>query len=493
MRVLAVLALALAFVPAAGARVHGLSRLAAPRDLRVMSYYPSNAGWTEMWTNWEPAQIASDLDHAVALHANTVRAIINPQTFGYPNVLPTYADRLQQFVSLAADRGLHVQLTLFDWWYQWFEIRRSETWARQLLTPYVGDPRIAFIELRNELTTQWHVLRWARFLLPYVQNLMQRQTPVTISVAGNNPVAQLEKLKKGLRKTHPDFYDIHYFGGDGGATAYNVFARARALVAPAPLWIGETGCPTVVDGNGCGGSPYTSAAQEAAQVRFFETVEWAARANGLAPPGVWTLNDLHPAAIPNKLVRDDDPELHYGLYRLDGTPKPAADIVRAGFDETTPLDFNTSFEASVTDPSGFVVPAEWEMHGSDTIFTQDRARAAVGTASARITPYGPAGGTGSYSIVPPDGGVVAGERVAVRVSAERSDANGRVFLVIEWHDAANRLLKREASADLPADATSWAPLDVSSVAPRNAAYARIDLVAEKVTAPVWFDDVSFSR
>jgi hypothetical protein len=30
-------------------------------------------------------------------------------------------------------------------------------------------------------------------------------------------------------------------------------------------------------------------------------------------------------------------------------------------------------------------------------------------------------------------------------------------------------------------------------APRNAAYARIDLVANAITAPVWFDDVTFSR
>jgi hypothetical protein len=39
----------------------------------------------------------------------------------------------------------------------------------------------------------------------------------------------------------------------------------------------------------------------------------------------------------------------------------------------------------------------------------------------------------------------------------------------------------------------WQTLSVTVRAPRNAAYARIDLVADAVTAPVWFDDVSFTR
>jgi hypothetical protein len=86
-----------------------------------------------------------------------------------------------------------------------------------------------------------------------------------------------------------------------------------------------------------------------------------------------------------------------------------------------------------------------------------------------------------------------GTHVQLTASAQRSDPNGRVFLVIEWHDAANRLLRRDASAPLEADATTWATLSVSGVAPSNAAYARIDLVGQDITAPVWFDDVTFTR
>ena len=487
-RLLVVMAVALVVVPSAAA----LNWLDVPRELKVVSYYPTNAGWTEMWTNWEPNVITTDFERAASLDANTVRAIIQPDTFGWPHPSPVYTARLAQFVAMAADHGLHVQLTLFDWWYRWPHVRESKTWVRELLTPYVDDPRIAFVELRNEILPKKETDTWARKMIPYVQALLHGATPVTLSVAGHDPVRRLALLKKGLGDVQPDFFDLHYFGGQGGATAYDVFAQAKAIAAPTPLWIGETGYATLPDASGYGGIPETTAAQEAAQSRFLEAVNWAARANGLPPNGVWALNDLVPGAVPDRVAREDDPELHYGLFRVDGTAKPAASIVRAAFDDSTPLDFDAGFEDAVPSASGIVVPAQWEMSGRDMVFTRDTTVAASGVASARMAPYG-GGGTGSFSIVPPDGGMHGGTRIDVAASAERADPNGQVFLVIEWHDGAGRLLRRDASDALGANATTWAALSVSGVAPRTAAYARVDLVARNVTAPVWFDDVTFTR
>jgi hypothetical protein len=487
-RVLLVVGAALVLVPSAAA----LDWLNVPSDLKVVSYYPTNAGWTEMWTNWEPSVIATDFDRATALDANTVRAIIQPDTFGWPHPSPLFAKRLAEFVSLAAAHGLHVQLTLFDWWYRWPHVRESKTWVRELLTPYIGDPRIACVELRNEILPKRETDTWARRMIPFIRQLMGGETPVTLSVAGRDPVRRLEKLKRGLGDVRPDFFDIHYFGGEGGATAYEVFAQAKEIAAPTPLWIGETGYTTVSDASGYGGIPDTVPSQEAAQSLFLESVNWAARANGLPADGIWVLDDLVPAAVPDRVAHADDPELHYGLYRVDGTAKPAAGIVKAAFEDATPLDFNAGFEDAVPSGSGIVVPTDWEMSGRDVVFTRDATVAASGVASGRLAPYG-GGGTGSFSLVPPDGGVSAGTRVMVTASAQRADPNGQVFLVIEWHDEANRLLRRDASAPLGADATTWATLSVSGIAPRDAAYARIDLVGENITAPVWFDDVSFAR
>ena len=340
-------------------------RLVVPRELKVVSYYPSDAGWTEMWTKWEPDRIAADFDRAVSVHANTVRAIVQPEVFGYPHPAKLYADRLAQFVSLAGDRGLHVQVTLFDWWYSWWDRRGSQTWARELLAPYVGDPRIAFVELRNEMLPKPETTSWAAEMIPFLRRLLPG-TPVTISVAGRDPLKRLRALKRGLGDVRPDFFDLHFFGG-GGETAYSIFAEAKRIVAPTPVWIGETGYPTITVGSGFGGVPRTRAAQEAAQVEFLAATNWAARANGLAANGIWQLSDLVPAAVPDRVAAAEDPDLHYGLFRVDGTPKPATALVRASFDGATPTDFNNGFEDSVDG-----VPARWEMTGDGMWFAADR-------------------------------------------------------------------------------------------------------------------------
>ena len=466
-----------------------LQRLNVPTDLKVISYYPVDAGWTEMWTKWEPDKIAADLDRAVSLHANTVRAIVQPDTFGYPHPSPVFAGRLQQFVDLAGARGLHVQLTLFDWWYSWWDRRGSQTWLRELLTPYVRDPRIAFVELRNEILPKPETIKWAAAMIKYAHRLLPG-TPVTLSVAARNPLRPLAKLKHLLGKVRPDFFDLHYFGG-GGETAYSVFAAAKALVAPTPLWIGETGYPTTLEGSGYGGVPRTESAQEAAQTHFLATTAWAARANGLAANGIWVLNDFVPSAVPNHKPELGDPDLHYGLFRVDGTEKPAASTVRDVFSDQLTLGFNNGFEDSVASSSGELVPAEWEMHGANMSFADDATTAATGSASGRMTPNGIA--SGSFSIVPPDAGVRQGDYASVTAWARRADPAGKVFAVLEWTARSGRVIRRDASVPLPSGFGLWSQLYVSGVAPRNAAYVRIDLVGDGITNAVWFDDVSFVR
>jgi hypothetical protein len=74
----------------------------------------------------------------------------------------------------------------------------------------------------------------------------------------------------------------------------------------------------------------------------------------------------------------------------------------------------------------------------------------------------------------------------------RSSMTGDVSLVVEWRDATDRLLRRDASPPLPATAGTWQQLAVAARAPRGAAYARLELVARATTGPVWFDSVSFT-
>lgn len=490
----AVVAAAAAVLPAGrGADAHPTARahdVQVARDVpRVASYFRVDAGWTKLWRDWRPDLLAADLRHVASLRANTVRAIVSPSVFGYPRPTAPYAGRLRAFVSLAARQGLRVQLTLFDWWYDWGDLRGSRTWARELLAPYVGDPRIASVEVKNELVLKPHTIAWARAMIPFVRGVLRRATPVTISVSGTDPVRQLERLERGLAPVRPDAFDIHYFGG-GGERALGVLTRAKLVAAPTPLVVGETGYSSTTLTTGYGGVPRTSSAQEAAQAHFLAALAWAARAAGIPPPGVWTLNDLFPAAVPDRVVRETDPELHYGLFRTDGTAKPAAAVVRAAFSDAPPLAFNEGFEEAVTAEAGAPVPAQWSMQGDRVSFASDTDVARTGRASARITPVGT--GSGSFSISPPNGGLRGGERVAVGAWARGADTGGRVFTVVEWLDDAGRLVGHAASrASQPG--VTWRRQLVTARAPRRAAYLRVALVARAVTAPVWFDTVTFTR
>jgi hypothetical protein len=466
-----------------------LPRLDVPRDLKVVSYFRTDAGWTEMWTDWRPDRIDADLARAASLHANTVRVIVQPDLFGYPHPSAKYRARLAEFISLAAAHGLHVQLTLFDWWYGWEDVAGSKTWASELLAPYVGDPRIAFVELRNEILPNEATIPWMIVMIPFLQGLL-RDIPVTISVAGPDPPSRLRLLARSLAWIQPDFWDIHDFSGDGGVT-YDLIRRAQRVAGLTPVWIGEAGYPTTTIVSGCGGVPLTASAQEAAQRHFFSVVSWATRATDSPAAGVWVLDDMIPQAVPDRPVKDTNPELHFGLFRLDGSAKPAADTVRAVFSGAEPAAFNEGFEDAVTSASGTAVPAEWSLTGNAD-FAQDTTVAAAGKASVRITPRR-VSRAASVSIVPPAAAVSAGTHVTVGALARRSAAGGSVFVVVEWMDGAHRVVGRSASKTSTAAVGKWGELRLTSTAPRAAVYGRIDLVVRGTTSPVWFDRVSFSR
>jgi hypothetical protein len=51
---------------------------------------------------------------------------------------------------------------------------------------------------------------------------------------------------------------------------------------------------------------------------------------GLPTPAPWILNDFSPGAIPSPMA-DDPAQYGFGLFQLNGTPKPAAAVVRAAF------------------------------------------------------------------------------------------------------------------------------------------------------------------
>jgi hypothetical protein len=468
----------LALAPAAAA-----SPLAAPADLRLVNYYPAQNGWAYMWQRWNPAAIDRDFARVRWLNGNTVRVIVQAGTFGFPTPSPVYLDRLRRVVALADARDLRVELTLFDWWGSYDRLAGSRRWARAVLGPYAGDERIAAVELKNEVDPDDPAAAaWTRAMLPYLRGLAGG-IPVTVSVTGEDLGARLRELEAELGNVRPDFWTVHYY--DKPELAYRTLAEAQAAAAPLPLFVGETG---YFDSDSDPGV-HLAADRDDEQVRYLRSLAAAAGLLGLPPPAPWILSDFSRRATSRRLPAA---EYHFGLFRTNGTPKPAAAAVRAIFAGTAPdLTFDGGFEElepGLTRPE----PALWRRRGAADVVL-DAATAHGGTASLEVGSI--RGFATAHALVwtqPPAPWVTPGQSVHLSAWARGEDVSGENGISLAWYDGARHLVGRSDSAGLAPGTSDWTELDVDGVAPPGAAYIRIELSSDGDTGRAWFDDVALA-
>jgi endo-1,4-beta-mannosidase len=292
------------------------------QDLKEVNYYPAAGGWTYMWSRFDPTAIGRDFARIRALGANTVRIIIQPMVFGFPTVRPVMADRLSEVIGLAAKHSLRVHLTLFDWWSRYTDIHGSKEWVSSLLSRYRDDPHIAVVELQNEVSPQNRdAVAWVTRMLPYLSTVMPG-TLRTVS-SGSVTAGVFALFTHELKRSPPDFWDYHYYGPPGNA--YSLLSRIKALAAPRPLFLGETGYST-------DGTPGDQTVHMQAQAAYYRAIFTAAAALRLPAPAPWILDDFAPGAIPPESgIANDPAQYGFGLFQLNGTPKPAAAVVSRAF------------------------------------------------------------------------------------------------------------------------------------------------------------------
>ncbi len=297
-------------------------------NLHEVNYYPAGGGWTFMWSHFNPAAIDRDFARIRALDANTVRIVIQPIVFGFPTVRPVMADRLSRVIGLAAKHSLRVHLTLFDWWSRYADVHGSKKWVSSLLSRYRDDPRIAVVELHNEVSPQDRkAVAWVRTMLPYLSTVLPGtlRTVSTPSV----PPDDFALFTRELKNSPPDFWDYHYYGP--ARDAHSVLSLIKALAAPRQLFVGETGYST-------DRTPGDQTAQERAQAAYYRAVFTAAAALRLPTPAPWILNDFSAGAIPPQSAAAHQPAQYgYGLFQPNGTPKPAAAVVSRAFSSKSGL------------------------------------------------------------------------------------------------------------------------------------------------------------
>jgi hypothetical protein len=457
-------------------------------SLRLVSYYPADAAWTNMWTNWQPDRIDRDLCGIAALGANAVRIIVQPGVFGFPRPAAAMLDRLSSVVGIAAAHGLRVQLTLFDWWSDYSDLPGSDAWAKAVLQRFRGDFRIAFCELKNEINVDdVNAMSWARHEIPVIRAALG-SVPVTVSVSGDSPAMALAGLKAGLGSRQPDFYDVHYYGEPGAAFAQ--LSAARAEVAPAALFVGETG-----ESSQAADSP----AGDAQQDLYLRAVEWAAMRAGLPLAAPWMYTDLVPAAVPAAAATDAAggiaaDQLYFGLIRADGAAKPAAQSMRRIFSgQTVPLGFNNGFSVGHAGlPDGWQSTAAEAPPGTG-MFAWDPSVGHYAPGSARLSRTSAAANpVPAFYTTPVTQPTHAGEKFRLTAWAKGIRTTGSNRVAISWFADDGTFLGENDSSSLQPGIVTWTTLSVTADTPPGAAYAQVRLQSEGNTGTVWFDDVSFT-
>jgi hypothetical protein len=284
--------------------------------VKLLSYMESAAGWSDLWTQWNPAQVNSDFTEIASMNFNTVRLVLQAYAFGYPYPSDLKLDELTEAVGLASAHGLRVQLTLFDSWSQYSDLSGSRRWAGRILSRVRANPVIQSIELQNELDPSYPIaLAWAREMIPYVR-VQSGRIPVTISAKPT--LTNLLALRRALGAL-PDFYSFHYYGRQEDAVW--AFRHAKAIASPRPLFVGEGGRSS---SSGPPNAPPDQAGEQA-QAQYIATLEYAAQIANVPPVAPWVFQDFvagtFRAGTPNY-------RYHYGVLRLDGTEKPAAQWLR---------------------------------------------------------------------------------------------------------------------------------------------------------------------
>lgn len=461
-------------------------------DLREINYYPRHHAWLEFWPNWPQTRVEmdEDLDLVRDLGANVVRIFVHPNVVGYPTPTDEFLGYFEDALALVDSHGLKAHVTLFDCWWSWHDVDGSKQWLDAVVGPHHDDARIAAWELQNEVNREpghpdYQAVRdWIQALFPYLKGLAG-STPCTVSV---NDVEWLDDIKDLTGTTPPDVYSLHWYPSSllAWTTPFpDAIDRARELIGEADLLLGEFGINTYH-------------VSEASQADLYQDLLYHANQKGIVHLGAWTLYDFPEGVKQCTTDPAPDPERYFGLYRLDGSPKPAAAVLSETFHgrfparPSSPLVLNTSFEETNL-ATGLVDNWQtWDQFWSgEQRFEQDCTLAHTHSCSARVQGL-PGTVVGFFG--KPGCAVQPGRSYDLEGHVRTQNLDGWARIVFAWFDCDENWLAQDVYAETTeADATHWIRLRIlDAVPPGDACFYQVyaQVSSADPDAYVWFDDVT---
>jgi len=295
-----------------------------PFAIHGVNYYPAQAPWQHFLINSTPDILRHDLDLIQGAGLNMIRIFIAYDAlFECPGsgVVPNVAAfaRLDSVIQLAAQRGLHVLVTLNDLPDLTFHPLYTEPDTAAAQTAYIvmryrDEPAVFAWDVRNEgdvdtirgYAAAHDVADW---LTNTVADVRARDPHHLITAGWDDYTSDTADIV--------DFLSFHHW-----STVSSLHERATALqaITHKPIVLEEVGYQTF-------------GSSEATQADRLHQLLAMADSVGLAGWLIWDAFDTTPqfACVPPNCPGKDNAEYHFGLWNADGTPKQAVQFLQAHY------------------------------------------------------------------------------------------------------------------------------------------------------------------
>ena len=298
-----------------------ITRLGQPVALRGINYYPQGKPWKAMWQYWDGPQMERELTLAKEqLGINVVRILVPYDYVGNGRVNEKLLARMREFLQIAGNLDLRVNVTLFDF-YDGFprpgtrEFERDLNYVRLFVGNFIGDERIFAWDVHNEPD---HYDAWVKrgeaqqvlYWLGAMADEIKRIAPYHLVTVGMGNYDNLWQPGPDGRRVidYSDIVSVHIYNAEDATRQLDELRQYTAK----PILLQEFGWPT--------GAPCTYPEYNEAQQEWVYRTIREATAGRVAGVIAWSLRDYDPG--PHR--RWDTREEHYGLVRPDGSLKPAA-------------------------------------------------------------------------------------------------------------------------------------------------------------------------
>lgn len=367
-----------------------------PVILKGTNYYPSAHPWGHMWLEWDGPTIERELARARReLGINTVRVLVPYRksegwTNGWGVVAPQMLDRLRQFIQIAGRHQLKAIVTLFDWHDSIAAAGTPEEgydllYLRTIVDAFKDDDRVLAWDLHNEPDNYGSWLRgeapavvdWLGRMADAIRGL-DRHHPITVGVGRYESLWQPAPNGRTIAEIS-DIISVHEYT-PGNLTHIAETIRGRTTK---PVLLEEFGWAS---GPTCRNIFWDQRYQlylyydESSQYEVYRRALEITADHGFVGVVGWWLQDP-----PATLRYSVDEQGHFGLYRRDGTPKPALAAYRALRVPALPSQMTSAHELTVVEQNipplehqprifddGIVLRGEfkyfWDFFGGEPVF-----------------------------------------------------------------------------------------------------------------------------